>query len=633
MSQKNSNSKKATGKILLCLFFLSAFLHLCYLIELQKTPYATLLLVDAEGYHQKAMKLIREGWLGDGTFFQAPLYPYFLALVYKIFNSSFLVVQSIQILLSCFTPILIYFIGKCLFNERVGLVSTAIAVFYGVFIFYSGLLLKVTLSLFSSSLLILFLLRANRIPTKGNYFVVGLCLGVNILLRGNFLLLVPALFLAMIFFSPLARSKFHQALVFLLGVSLLVAPVTIRNFYLEQDFVLTSYDAGPSFYIGNHPRATGFQTHLPFVRPNPLYEELDFRAEAERKSGTPLKPSQVSKFWFVESFNFFRDDPAAFLKIVVKKFLLFFNNYEIPDNYDFAFMKSLTPALKLGFIPFGALLVFSTLAVFLYRWNNSDFWIVYIYGLVYSLSVIMFYVTSRFRVPLVPVLIPLAAFFVMEGWNKIRELKGSRLAVFIAVFISVSFIAFRPFSITDFAFSQLKIGIDYEEKGMLAEAEAQYLKALEINPRYSKAHFHLASAYKKSGRAEEALKEINTALNLNPNFAKAHYLKGLILFGTGVAEASISAFKEALKIQPNFAEARYYLGVHYFRKGLIDQAVNETRLAVKLKPKFSEAHFNLGGLFKLLNKTDRAIIHYQQALEQGYPVDPEILRSLKLTNQ
>jgi tetratricopeptide (TPR) repeat protein len=80
-------------------------------------------------------------------------------------------------------------------------------------------------------------------------------------------------------------------------------------------------------------------------------------------------------------------------------------------------------------------------------------------------------------------------------------------------------------------FSQLKGGalkIDAKSLGdifyfrqMYAEAVEQYLKALEIHPRYADIHYSLGLAYaglKESGKAKEAFEK---ALELNPHYTQA----------------------------------------------------------------------------------------------------------------
>lgn len=81
-------------------------------------------------------------------------------------------------------------------------------------------------------------------------------------------------------------------------------------------------------------------------------------------------------------------------------------------------------------------------------------------------------------------------------------------------------------SISDSAsYSWLNYGVSMEKKGMAAEAEEAYLKALERNPRLAQAHYNMAILYwkKDPGRA---VRELKKTLKLNPDHEQAgFYLK------------------------------------------------------------------------------------------------------------
>ena len=52
------------------------------------------LVVDSQAYHNWAGQIAAGDWVGHGVFYQAPLYPYFLAVIYKIAGPS--VAASVQ---------------------------------------------------------------------------------------------------------------------------------------------------------------------------------------------------------------------------------------------------------------------------------------------------------------------------------------------------------------------------------------------------------------------------------------------------------------------------------------------------------------------------------------------------------
>ena len=96
--------------------------------------------------------------------------------------------------------------------------------------------------------------------------------------------------------------------------------------------LLTTWQAGANFYIGNGPEADGQYTKLPFVIDNPLYEADNFLAEAQRRAGRHLSPGQVSRFWFVQGLRRWETAPVASLRLLAWKVALVCSDFEIFDN-------------------------------------------------------------------------------------------------------------------------------------------------------------------------------------------------------------------------------------------------------------------------------------------------------------
>jgi hypothetical protein len=69
------------------------FLHVW---QLSRSPFFDALLGDAHGYDEWARRIAGGEWIGTDVFYQAPLYPYFLGVIYKLFGHSLLVVRIIQ---------------------------------------------------------------------------------------------------------------------------------------------------------------------------------------------------------------------------------------------------------------------------------------------------------------------------------------------------------------------------------------------------------------------------------------------------------------------------------------------------------------------------------------------------------
>ncbi len=627
-SSENNFLKKFKSNLPIAFVIIIATgIRIFYWIQFQSTDLGPILLVDAEGYHLKALKLLNEGWLGESAFYQAPLYPYFLAVIYKIFGQKLLIVQGIQIALSIATVWLIYKIGESLFNRKVSILSAVFCAIYGPFIFYSVLILKVTLSLFFSCLFILTLLRSYDSPKKSVIFIGGILLGINIALRGNYLLLYPAaaLWILLAFSKVKIVNRFINLFVFTMGMVLCVFPMTLRNYVLSGDFVLTSYQAGANFYIGNNPNAKGNYTLLEFVKANPEFEETDFRRKAETLAGYPLKPSEISQFWFKKTLNYITAFPKKFIRLLGTKTFLFFNNYEIPDNYDYQFLKTLTPALNIGFLSFGIVFLLAAAGISLFLWTGPKFYLMYGFIIAYAASVILFFVTSRYRIPIVPILLPFSAMFALEGSKQIRQISRKHLTLLSVFLFAIALMIFKPVSLVEFSFSYKSMGLAYEKKERFKKALALYEKAEKIKPGDAKAIYHMGVIFSKTGNNQKAKEMFLKSIQQDPKLSEAHFSLGEIYKKIGRRNDAIASYKTGLEINPSDHYSHFNLAELYRLNGLIDKSIKENVIAIRIKPDFAEAHFNLGGLLIIKKNYTKAKSHYDQAEKLGLKT-PKISR-------
>ena len=81
------------------LFLLALVVRLVYLEHSQDNPFFSAPVVDAHSYVAQERQLVEVSWVGDKPFWQPPLYPYFLALIYAFSGDLFWTPRLIQFLL------------------------------------------------------------------------------------------------------------------------------------------------------------------------------------------------------------------------------------------------------------------------------------------------------------------------------------------------------------------------------------------------------------------------------------------------------------------------------------------------------------------------------------------------------
>src|SRR5450755_2921721 len=80
----------------LCVFAVALAIRLLHIWLLQRAPFFSLLMGDSKSYDVWAQKIAAGDWLGTEVFNQAPLYPYFLGVLYTLFGRDFLLVRICQ---------------------------------------------------------------------------------------------------------------------------------------------------------------------------------------------------------------------------------------------------------------------------------------------------------------------------------------------------------------------------------------------------------------------------------------------------------------------------------------------------------------------------------------------------------
>ena len=400
--------------LLIGVFLLALAIRFIYLMQIIPTPIFNGLAADTEEYETFALTILWGNFTPKDIIYLNPFYPFFLALIYLIFGHSPLSVVIIQGIMDSVSALLIYYIASKLFSKGVGLVAALIYACYGIAIFYTGILLATTAIIFITLLFIASLITVEEKGKTIIFFIAGILFGMMVLARPNNLLFL--LFLPLWFFSVLKKKLGVQKsilgfLVLLVGFSMVVSSITIRNYIIEKKFS-SSATAGVLFYVGNNPKATGY-----FM---PLYETYGWSSAiegmeasirfAEEETGKSLTPAQASRYWLTKGLKFYKDDPLDAFSLLSRKFALFWRKEEVAFNIDYPLSRTLAPLYQLPFFSFGFIAPFALLGILLSIKRKDTPVLISLYALSYMISVIIFFVCARHRLPIVPFLIIFASY-------------------------------------------------------------------------------------------------------------------------------------------------------------------------------------------------------------------------------
>jgi len=420
-------------------------------------PLGRLPWVDEAAYLLRALAIASGQFRPQGPFYQDPLWPYLLAIPARLFGPDLPAIRLAMAAVGSITPVLVWAAGRRALGRAEGLVAGLLAALCGPLVFTDMTLEKEgTAALVAAASL---LLSARGGPASA--FGSGLAWGLHALLRSNALLFGPLVPLWWLVAPPApttAGRRAARALASAAGFALALAPIVAWNASCGPPgdrLWLTTWQAGPNFFIGNRPGASGTYDPPSFVEPNPAFEADDFRREADRRSGRALAPAAVSRYWMGEGQKFWRDRPAEATRLLGRKFALVTADTEIPDNQDPQVVRLVAaPWLAAAPLGFGALLTLSAagLAARLpprptphapHPTLHARLSLVAVVAIGLG-STALFFVVGRYRVPWLPALALLAGAGAIDLARAVADRQARPLAIAAVLGSIVAAIAWWP---------------------------------------------------------------------------------------------------------------------------------------------------------------------------------------------
>jgi hypothetical protein len=396
-------------------------------------------VADQVSYHELALRVLDghgfsfgTGWwpatrANEPTAHWSFLYVLFLAAVYSVFGPEPLAARLIQALLAgALQPWLAWRIGYRLFGMRVGLVSAGLTAVYAYFVFYGGAL--VTEAFFFVAFLWV-LDRATALSARPGaarnlwrWTVLGLAMGVSMLLRQAFMLVIPAIFAWLAWELAVRRREGGAPRLGLMSatgrtciaaVVLLacILPWTARNYRAFGEFVLLNTNAGFVFYWANHPvHGTDF---IPILGTGPVNYGSILPSGLEA-----LNEAQLDRALLREGVAFVAADPARYARLSLSRAREYFKFWPSGNS---GRASNLARLLSYGVVaPF--LLAGAILA--LVRWRqggpggSSGALFLLLVAAVYSMAHLLTWTLVRYRLPVDAVTMPLAAYAMVALFER-----------------------------------------------------------------------------------------------------------------------------------------------------------------------------------------------------------------------
>ena len=630
------------------LFLLGLAVRLVYLEHSQDNPFFSAPVVDAHSYVAQARQLVEVSWVGDKPFWQPPLYPYFLALIYAFSGDLFWTPRLIQFLLGAASCALVFGIGRQVFGTRVGLLAGAMACLYGPSIYFEGELLPTALAVFLNLLLLFVLLLPGR--GWGQALASGLVQGLAIVAVPNAALLAPC---ACLWYwkstERAVRSKLVWCLLFAAATSAVIGAVTARNWAVSGEFIPLSWNGGVNFYLGNHLD----YDRLVRIRPGPEWEAL---MEQPMAAGQ-VRYAARSAYFYRQAGDWIASAPGDFVRLLGYKAFLLARGEEIKRNQDVYFARTYSWLMSVLLwkihhfaFPFGLLGPLAAVGLVLAWRHRPQAGLLLLCIGAYSASLLLFFITGRYRLPLVPLLLLFVGYaliwLVQQG--QARQWRPLGIGVAFVVLLGIAANAgLRPADPLADAEIHFDLGRVQARQGQYAAAVHSFGTAVQLDPNYLRArhnlgaalaalkrydeaeavyrqalaqapddqglHLNLAALYRATGRYGQAVEHYRRILAKKADAAVFLSL-GRVYKRMGATEQAQEAFAAALSGDQVRAQAANELGLIEVRQGELERAVNYFAMALKAAPSNHLIAFNLGVAYHDLGQFDKAAEFYRLTL-------------------
>ena len=376
---------------------------------------------DYLGYQTMALNLIAGRGIVDPMGNLAMLnmgYPTFvLAPVFALFHGSLLAAQLANAVLGGASVALVWAVAREAGAGRVGrLVGAAFWALYLPSWVYAEYLAKENLMLPLMLAILWCALRFRRDVLGGLAVLCGVLFGL-IALAGNAALSLGLAVAAALWWAPAPVSRKLQAVVVMLvAASGIALPWVIRNQHALGAAVLNT-NGGFNLYLGNNPAATGLFMSIADTPRGSTWHAL-LREQGEARASNTLGG---------EALQWIREHPRQFVLLSLKKAVLFWTPPVHEGRGPQSTMETLIRALWL--VQFAVLVVGAAGGVLVSSLRRRDVTLLWLAIFGYTAVHMLFYVSYRYREPIMPFLCVLAALTIEALLARSPLLKPSAIEV------------------------------------------------------------------------------------------------------------------------------------------------------------------------------------------------------------
>ena len=542
---------------MLGVLLLAVVIRIIYLIQYSHSAYWDQLTVDNWYHHHWAQTLAEGDVLGDTTYFRAPLYVYCLGLLYAVFGESYWVGRLFGMAVGLLSISMTYLLARRLIGKPGATLAALLHAILPITIYFeSELLLDPLFTLLLQIALWRSVIWLDTDRSR-DLWLAGLAMGLAAICRPT-ALVVAVPILAWVFLKrPAQRSlwktpwRLTRVVVLAAGLIVFIGPVFLRNILVAGDPVLIASQGGINFFIGNNEEADGISA----VLPEPLGHNWRIRQItylAEKEMGRDLKPGEVSGFWQRKAFVWISTHPREFASLFARKLVCLISNREMSnerplDTYFASFVM-------LGDNPFVFGLIFpvALLGIVVLWRQQPGVRFLAVTMVMLMLSMALFFVNSRFRLPLMPLYCLLVAGGLVWLWRSARARPLLAIGALLPL-VAIGWLSFHPPISYPGNLSTQSLtsrGLYLYSKGEYTESVKYFRRAADLQPDFPEVNLNLGAVYLRLGMPDSARNCFEREITRHPQRTKAYQNLASLYLADGDYKQAVVFADVSLSLAP-----------------------------------------------------------------------------------
>lgn len=365
-------------------------------------------IMDSHAYNEIAISVAN----GEGfslynipTAFVAPLYPLLLSVIYDLAGYSYLIAKVFNVLIASITLLIIYYIGKELFNYWIGLIASLICSFHPELVGLTSFIYTETLNtLFVGLFVFTFIKGIKEKKREKPYFALsGLLLGLSTLTKGT-TLMFPLFIMIFLFFDRDLRQRIVPLIIFLFVFCLTLVPWTIRNYMRFHIILPVATGGGQALWTGNY---------IPFDGEY-RYEQTKGRIEELTKDRPWIQHDSIL---MAEAKKMILDNPFTCSKLFFKKIYRFW--IKVYENIPRGLQRNTNIFFHWGLTIIHLLLLFlAIIGIYKSKIEHTKIRILYYLLVYYTLIHAITFAVPRYRIPVMPFIVIFSSIGIFHLFSK-----------------------------------------------------------------------------------------------------------------------------------------------------------------------------------------------------------------------